>query len=95
MGGQNHVFVGELHAFHLGDHVEDRLLAQGLRVGVEADARSLLVLRETMEESVILAAHVETGQTRVVGVHDLVHTPPAGPERGEDAGRARCVQACL
>src|SRR5437762_6511553 len=74
MRREHHVLVGELATLDFADHVEDRHLSQALRLGGHFDDRGLFVLREPIEEAVVLTGDVEHRRAVGEGLEDFLHT---------------------
>ena len=75
MRREHDVFVGELSALHFADHVEDRHLTKWLRLDGQFDDRALPVLREPVQQPVVLTGNVENGRAVGIRREDLLHAP--------------------
>ena len=79
MCGQQHVLIGLAASLHLRDHIEHRHFTELLRLRLDAQHRTLTVLRETVHETVVLAAQAHGGNRVGSRVEDLVHSPAVRP----------------
>src|SRR5262245_60922479 len=92
---EHDVFVGLLGALDDADRVECRHFAEETCVEVEADARLLLVFRETIEETIVLAGQRHRGRGFVVGLEDLDRAPATRALRAAAAAESAATTAGL
>ena len=86
---QHYVLLGQLHTLQLGDHVELRDLTRPGDLGIDTKSRLLIVHRQSIQESVVLAGQHDVGSIRATSVLDHIRSVNAEPPGFDHAQSAR------
>jgi hypothetical protein len=82
---EHDVLACELAAFDFADHVEDGHFTQALRLRRDFEHGSLPVVREPIQQSVVLARDIQDGRADGERGKDFLHAPPLRPKAADDS----------